>query len=203
MNFQVSGLLWNRSLVMRDLETNSLWSHLLGKAMRGELKGTELKILPGVMTTWEEWRLRHPKTTLLGMSRTARSFRQAVWKKPGQFVYGVHLGAGRPSPAVAFRRLQQEPVFNFEAGGHLLLATAGSRGIRARVFNRRIKGEVYSFSEARRGVMTDDRTSSRWDVATGECLDGKMKGAVLNVLPGTVSFRSAWRDFFPDGRIFE
>ena len=30
LTFQVSGMLWKRSLVMRDIETGSLWSHLLG-----------------------------------------------------------------------------------------------------------------------------------------------------------------------------
>ena len=188
---------------MRDVETNSLWSHLLGKAMRGEFKGIELKILPGVMTTWSEWCLRHPRTTLLGMSRTTRSYREALWKKPRKFVYGVHLGADRPSPAVALKRLQEEPVFNFESAGHLVLVTAGEKGTRARAFNRKLKGGVCSFSAAGQGVMTDDRTFSRWDVATGECLEGKLKGTVLTILPGTLSFRSAWQEFFPEGRIFE
>ena len=40
LTLQVSGMLWQRSLVMRDLETGTLWSHLMGKAMEGELKGT-------------------------------------------------------------------------------------------------------------------------------------------------------------------
>ena len=188
---------------MRDVETNSLWSHLLGKAMRGEFKGTELKILPGVMTTWSEWCLRHPRTTLLGMSRTTRSYREAVWKKSRRFVYGVHLGAGRPSPAVSLKRLQQESVFNFESAGHVVLITAGEKGVRARAFNRKLKGEILVFSASGKGVMTDDRTSSRWDVVTGECLGGKLKGTVLSVLPGTISFRTAWEAFFPEGRIVE
>ena len=30
-------MLWNRSLVMYDVETRSHWSHILGEAMQGEL----------------------------------------------------------------------------------------------------------------------------------------------------------------------
>ena len=37
LTFAVSGMLWKRSLVMVDSETKTLWSHLLGKAMRGKL----------------------------------------------------------------------------------------------------------------------------------------------------------------------
>ena len=33
----VSGMLWNRNLVMLDLETESLWSHILGEAKAGVL----------------------------------------------------------------------------------------------------------------------------------------------------------------------
>ena len=47
----VSGKLWNRSLVMQDTETKSLWSHILGEAMDGELKGVVLKSLPSDMVT--------------------------------------------------------------------------------------------------------------------------------------------------------
>ena len=38
LTLQVSGKLWNRSLVIRDIETESLWSHILGKCMDGDLK---------------------------------------------------------------------------------------------------------------------------------------------------------------------
>ena len=34
LNFAVSGLLWENSLVMVDDATESLWSHLLGEAMQ-------------------------------------------------------------------------------------------------------------------------------------------------------------------------
>jgi hypothetical protein len=56
----VSGQLWNRSLVMLDIETRSLWSHILGEAMAGELKGQLLKPIPSDMVTWAAWKRDHP-----------------------------------------------------------------------------------------------------------------------------------------------
>ena len=67
-------MLWNRSLIMQDLETKSLWSHLLGQAMSGQIKGAQLQQLPGDMVTWEAWRREHPDTTVLNMSRTHRAY---------------------------------------------------------------------------------------------------------------------------------
>ena len=56
-------MLWNRSLVMYDVETKSNWSHILGRAMDGEMKGTRLEMLPSeifarqVFTTYEDEKL--------------------------------------------------------------------------------------------------------------------------------------------------
>ena len=46
VTLRVSGMLWKHNLVMQDLETRSLWSHMLGECMAGELKGARLTMLP-------------------------------------------------------------------------------------------------------------------------------------------------------------
>ena len=38
LTFMVSGMLWRDSLVMQDRETETLWSHVTGEAIRGPLK---------------------------------------------------------------------------------------------------------------------------------------------------------------------
>ena len=49
-DFGVSGKLIMNVLVMYDRQTKSLWSQLLGKAVQGPLKGTELDFLPSFQT---------------------------------------------------------------------------------------------------------------------------------------------------------
>jgi hypothetical protein len=41
--------------MMQDAETGSLWSHIRGEAMQGELKGTKLVPLSTELVTWEAW----------------------------------------------------------------------------------------------------------------------------------------------------
>lgn len=201
LTFQVSGMLWRRSLVMRDVETKSLWSHLYGKAMRGPLKGKELKLYPAVMTTWGEWRERHPKTTVLAMSRTAKRFTDQVWEKPKRFVYGVHLGAGRPSPAVSMTRLMREPVINVSVEKETqVVVTFEKKGRRIQAFSRQLDGETLTFKGAADGQMKDE-SGSTWDRVTGLCLGGKWAGKSLAPQPGTLSFLKAWEVFFPEGEI--
>ncbi|NNC90527.1 MAG: DUF3179 domain-containing protein [Akkermansiaceae bacterium] len=203
LTFQVSGMLWQRSLVMKDLETGSLWSHLLGEAMRGELKGTRLEMLPAAMTTWKEWRQRHPKTTVLAMSRTAREFDAEIWNHPGPFVFGVPLGAGRDGPAVSIEKLMSVHVMNLQAGGNPILVTFADAGNRAQAFDPSLDGEVARFETAGQGRMKDTRTGSLWDAVTGVCLHGVHKGKKLAPRPGTISYRKAWRAFFPKAEVAE
>ena len=77
LTFGVSGMLWQDSLVMYDVETRSLWSHLLGEAMAGPLKGTVLGQVPSVMVDWKTWKSRHPQTTVLNLSRTSAAYRRS------------------------------------------------------------------------------------------------------------------------------
>lgn len=52
-----------------DRETNSLWSQLHGQAVSGPMKGTPLRVLPSLQTTWKFWRERHPDTRVMVVAR--------------------------------------------------------------------------------------------------------------------------------------
>ena len=73
----VSGKLWRNSLIMQDLETGTLWSHVTGEALDGELTGHSLEVIPAVHTTWAEWYAEHPATRLLKKSEEIKSSRYA------------------------------------------------------------------------------------------------------------------------------
>lgn len=66
--FGVSGLLYRRNLLMYDHETKSLWSQLATQAVTGPLAGASLPILPAEHTTWEDWKARHPQTSVLSFN---------------------------------------------------------------------------------------------------------------------------------------
>jgi uncharacterized protein DUF3179 len=63
--FLVSGLLYQRNLLLYDQETESLWSQLLSQAVTGPLAGKSLKVLGAENTTWGAWRGIHPDTQVL------------------------------------------------------------------------------------------------------------------------------------------
>lgn len=186
---------------MRDLETETLWSHLLGRGMKGELSGTQLEMLPATMTTWGDWKKRFPQTTILAMSRTAKKYDARAWKDPRRFVYGVPIGVGIPSPAVSLQRLQRSRVVMIDLEENPLVITHDEEGGSAQAFSTMHEGESLVFKASEHGTMVDKKTNSSWDILTGKAISGQMKGASLKVLPGTISFRKAWEAFHPDGHI--
>jgi hypothetical protein len=191
LTFQVSGLLWNRSLVMRDLETKSLWSHILGECMRGELKGEKLELIPSVMVTWKRWLADNPETTVLDMKPTAERFRKEFYKNPGEFVYGVKV-AGE-SKAYPFPFLQANPVVQEEIGGVPVLVTYDAASTSAMIFNpgdRRFKPALEN------GQLVEVEGGAKFDPVSGVGSSSKLEK--LGVI---VSYRRKWMVFHPDSAV--
>jgi len=203
LTFQVSGKLWQRSLVMRDLETETLWSHLLGRGMQGELEDVELETFPAAMTTWGEWKERHPKTTLLAMPRTVREYDEGQWEDPDRFVFGILLGFGKPAPAVGLKRLQQKEIVMVLAGEINLVVTFLEEGGSVQAFYTMMDNQSLTFHSEGDRKMKDEETGSEWDRISGEAVSGSMKGKKLKPVSGTISFRKAWEAFYPDDKILK
>jgi hypothetical protein len=67
--FGSSGFLFRSNKLMYDRQTRTLWNQLTGEPVLGELAGTEiqLKLLPIVLTSWEDWQKQHPDTSVLSL----------------------------------------------------------------------------------------------------------------------------------------
>lgn len=63
--FGVSGKLWESNLLMYDLETESLWSQILGEAVVGEKTGALLTVLPADTLTFAEVKEYFPEAQIL------------------------------------------------------------------------------------------------------------------------------------------
>ena len=65
LDFGTSGLVHNSALVMYDRQTESLWSHYLGRAVIGELAGTTLDVFPLSTVAFGAWQAAHPDGLVL------------------------------------------------------------------------------------------------------------------------------------------
>ena len=194
MTLAVSGKLWNRSLVMVDSETESLWSHILGEAMAGPLEGAELPLLPGLMTDWKTWRTRHPETTVVTLSRTSGNYLTQFYADPARFVIGV--ASGKDSKYWPFDELQKSQVVNdtFPENRPVVVLFDAATST-AFLYERRLDKETLEFEAAEDGKVVDTATRSLWVPATGHCVSGDLKGKSLRLIPGIISFRNTWQAF--------
>lgn len=194
LTLTVSGKLWKRSLVMQDSETKSLWSHILGQAMDGELKGTKLTSLPSEMVTWQKWKQAHPNTSVLNLPRSARDYRKSFYRDPGNFVVGFLGEAGVHH--CSFATLMDNPTQNIQAGKLPLLVTFDREGVSALLFERQVGDRVLTFFEDD-GQLRDRETKTVWNQKSGVGIEGELAGKRLQRHLGIPSFKRAWLTFHP------
>jgi len=218
--FGTSGLLYRSNKLMFDHETESLWSNLTGEPVVGKLAEDPvgLEVLPLTLTTWGEWRWRHPTTTVLDLeplafyypfdyqpgaadeARTGVSF--PVWKKSNRLernteVYVLRFG-GRAKAFVVEAALAAE-VVNEVVGDLPVVLVADSRSGSIRAYER---GER-SFRWNEDDQLADDK-GRIWSL-TEEALtltNGGGSVAPLKRLPGHVAFWFGWYGFYPDTEVW-
>lgn len=207
-------------LVMYDRQTGSLWSQLLGVAVEGDLKGTQLEYLPSWQTTWEEWKSRYPDTLALRkgysgaydtydsyysssqaglIGRSNFDFESDLYAK--EFVIGIEVNA--EAVAYPFSALNLQPVINDEIGGTAVLVVFNIDSAAAAIFDRTHNGETLTFSVVDGLTLIDEQTGSTWDGITGTAIDGPLSGTSLTRLKSTTIFWFGWADFFPDTKIYQ
>ncbi len=193
-------MLWDNSVVMMDLETKSLWSHILGEAMSGPLLGTKLKVIPSLMTDWKTWRTIHPNTTLAFLDRTTREYTRSFYRDLSQFV--IAMRNARESKVWAFDRLSKYPIVNDQFAREPLVIVFDQKSSTAFVLSRRVDDRVLTFKLSNE-ILIDNQTGSQWNAATGKAIQGQLKGKQLRPLVATVSFRQAWMRFHPNTIVWQ
>ena len=215
--FGVSGKLIRNVLVMYDRQTGTLWSQLLGKAVEGELEGAELEFLPSWMTTWEDWKTRHPDTLALRKGYFGDRDPYQSYYLSGQtgvigetfqddrlyvkeFVIGVEIGG--IAKAYPFSSLNDEPVLNDEIDGVPVLIVFNTDTGTGVAFSRKLNGDSLTFDPDGNLEMIDRETGTRWDGLSGVGLAGPLANQQLERIKSTPSFWFGWKDLHPGTGVY-
>lgn len=224
LTFGNTSALYDNDMVMYDHQTNSYWWHIAGRGLVGELSGAQMEPLPSSMSTWRDWRERHPDTRVLspdtGFDRSYQrdpfaGFRERVnaGQRPfpdaeasasderlddGEEVVGVVVdGVARAYPV---RTLGDEAV-NDEVAGTPLVVFSSAEGPTGSVYDRRVDDDELTFVFAD-GHYRDEQTGTRWDI-DGRALDGPLAGTQLEPVPNRSSFWFAFIASFPDAEVVD
>jgi hypothetical protein len=225
LTFGVSGMLYRNGLIMYDNQTESLWSHILGQAIGGELQGTQLEFIPSLHTDWQTWKARHPDTLVVSPGLFGgdpydsyyASAREGVTGRgaisgggpergddihPKEYVIGVRLGG--QARAYPFSALGLEPVINDTVGAVPVAVWFDKSTLTGAVFDRRLDdGTLLEFkSELQAQQVIDVNSGSTWDIVTGTAIEGPLTGTQLNVVPVTYSFWFGWIDYHTASSVY-
>jgi hypothetical protein len=222
--FGTSGLLYRSNKLMVDRQTRTLWSNLTGEAVLGRLAGpggpARLAVLPVVVTTWQEWRRRHPATTVLALDSAlerkwgfrylpgAAEQRRAgvtfpIWLRSGALdpraeVYAVRLG--ERAKAYPVERAVKERVINDTLGGEPLVVVADPGSGAVRAYRRGGR----TFKPGRSAAELADAGGRRWTVGEEALapVEPDPEAPPLPRLPGHASFWLGWYAFFPHSELY-
>lgn len=178
-----------------DHKTASIWSQPIGKALAGPLEGTELELLAAQVTTWANWKDAHPNT--LAMTNDVSRLRFSRQGFDPDFVIGVVIAD--QAKAYNFTDVKEAGVINDTLGEFPILVWAKDADFRS--YSRIVDGNYLTF-KLKDGELVDEKTGTIWDVRQGLGQEGPLKGKSLQPLPSLTSFDWAWKDFYPQGEIY-
>jgi hypothetical protein len=225
--FGVSGLLYRNDLVMYDRATDSLWSQIIATAIRGELTGETLQLVPSTLTTWGEWQETYPDTVVLRPPPDSGTIGDAGPANYDQYPYGQYrtdskiglggsaddgdgrlhpkttvIGVERDDAAVAYPLpiVQEAGVVNDTVGNLPVVVAATADGTLV-AYVRRVDGEAVPVERADETHLR--AAGSRWQVTTGRAVDGPPQGPGLEAANDTSPmFFFAWTDFNAETEVY-
>jgi len=203
---------------MFDDRTGSVWSHLDGRALGGELAGEALQVLPLQTTTWAAWVADHPDTTVLALD-TGYRYRNSVNLAGGglgrtfadsldgiddrlpvnELVIGVLVG--RQAAAFPVDVIREEVPLHTAVDDVPLVILADTEGEPSLAYHRALTdGRVLDFKRSEDGTLRDAQTDSRW-TSSGLATSGELAGVQLTFVTSFLSEWYGWAAFHPDTTI--
>ncbi len=203
---------------MLDDRTGTVWSHLDGRAVAGELEGTQLEIRALQTTTWASWLAEHPETTVpavdtgygyfrttvgrAGLSRTFIETLPALDDRLAENALVIGVLAGSEARAFPLQSVPAAAPMQDVVGGVPVVILEDIGGIPSVAYHRALTdGRVLDFTR-RDGAIVDRQTGSRWNSA-GLAVEGELVGVQLTFVTSFFTEWYGWAAFHPQSSIYE
>ncbi len=199
--------------MFEDSRTRSWWRQVNGEAIAGALKGHSLKEIPSEQMRLDAWIRRHPETLIMqpdslfkhqyagmkdydeGKDRSQLTGRDTLSWKEKSWVIGVVSESN--SKAFDWADLAKARVINDEIEGTPIVIAIESDTASFHAWKRDAGAGALTFvySDSTKSLM-DTNSRSVWDW-NGQCVDGKLKGTILQPVQAYQEFWHSWRTFHP------
>ncbi len=198
----------------------------MGAAVRGPMKGENLKPLESTFTRWGTWKGLYPDSKVLTSGRRfslglRRDPYESYYRSPDTGIIPTRLSDKRVYPkeyviglvingkakAYPYSLLSKHSVVNDLFQGIPILVVFEKDSATGMVFKRKWNDSILAFKQTQlkgqKGIfLADDATGSVWNGLTGRAVQGQLKGQRLEPVPVTPSFWFGWVDHYPKTKIF-
>ena len=217
VEFGTSGKLYNSNLLMYDRYTESYWSQALGMAVKGELTGYQLNLVPFDVITWGDWKTLHPNTKVLttdtGHIRSYATDPYGNYYTEPRIMFPVEnhddrlhpkeiiLGFSQDGIYKAYKQndVESKKIINDSIDENpIMLVSLFSQNSRA--FERTINGEILEFKISNDKII-DISTNSEWNY-DGLSTSGPYVGEQLKRIPIEPGFWFEWVAFHPETLVY-
>ncbi len=219
LTFGVSGMLFRDALVMFDRETDTLWTHVDGRAIQGPLAGRTLVPVAAIHATWKQWKRLYPDSLVLkkrGEFRSAyvsynRSSRQLGifgrrnedTRLPGkERILGIRVDAA--AMVFPLAEVRKARIVHAQVGSLPVVLAAPEKDLPAVTYDRRVNDRALTFTltETKPPALRDVETGTRWRLSDGLAVEGRLKGAQLTRVVAHPAFWFGWRGYFPSSEVW-
>ena len=218
LTFGVSGMLLRDSLVMYDRETQTLWTQVDGRGIRGALDQRALQAVPSIHTTWKAWKALYPQSRVLRKRSGRGSTYDNYNRNPKELgIMGRRNADSRPDGKTRILGVRQggdETVFPVDevhdvrlvettVGDLAVLLAAPSDDTPVQAYDRRVGERVltFQFTDGDR-ALRDNETATTWRLTDGVAIEGPLTGHRLTRVAAHSAFWFGWQGFFPRSAVW-
>ncbi len=224
LTFGVSGYLYRNNLVMYDHQTNTLWSQILGQAIRGAKRTSQLDYLPSQIISWGSWKAAHPNGTVLSAERLGQDAASLIdpyagYYRSGAAAFGatneidnslpaktliIGVTNGDHHRAYPLDVIAELGIIEDELNGSPLLLIFDQATKTVLSYQRpTVDGNTLTFAAAIADAgIQDEATGTIWDIYSGAAINGALMGKELPEIGAPLVFWFAWADLHPTSDIY-
>lgn len=228
--FGVSGLLFRNNLIPFDRNSESEWSQMQLRGVRGENSGQIIETVDVIETNWSTWKEMYPNsqvlTTETGFSRNYQGFAYGrSYLSSNGTLFPVRNRDNRLPEKERVHGIIADTPANEDAASKVYIIDEMGEGINiiedtfqgiehvvvgsgdlnlAASFERTLDGTMLNFEPVNDAlpVVMEDQEGNRWDLF-GNAVSGPREGQQLTPTNSYTGYWFAWADFFPDVEIFQ
>ena len=217
VEFGTSGKLYNSNLVMYDRLTESYWSQALGMAVKGELTGYQLNLIPFDVITWGDWKKLHPDTMVMttdtGYIRSYTTDPYGNYYTEPRIMFPVEHRDDRMPPKEIILGFNQDDIYKAykqndiesnvvinDSIGETPVMLVSLYSENSRAFERTLDEQVLDFVYVDNKII-DTQTNSEWNY-DGLSISGEYEGKQLEQMPIEPGFWFAWVAFHPQTLVY-